>query len=139
MKLFDIIKQEYELQRQQAKQRLCLQNEDTQLGSIFRALQSTGKLSPEGDNQYIYDEYTEAINQRRFSTLSAGITYFEKYENYEVVSYECTRRIVHPADRNNDDVVEIVLTDGSDTITLWWLPKRNRLTYNHDEKENSND
>lgn len=139
MKLFDIIKQEYENQRQQAKQRLCLQNEDTQFGSMFRALQSTGKLSLEDDNQHIYDEYTEAINQRRFSTFSAGITYFEKYENYEVVSYECTRKIVHPADRNTNDVVEIVLTDGCDTVTLWWLPKRNRLTYNHDEKENSND
>lgn len=139
MKLFDIIKQDYEIRRHQAKQRLDLQNEDTQLGRIFRAFQSTERLSSEADNQYIYDEYTEAINQRRFSTFSAGITYFEKYKDYEVVSYECTRKRIHPSDRNNNDVVEIVLTNGDDINTLWWLPKRNRLTYNHDEKENSND
>ena len=133
MKLFDIIEAEYRARRDAAKQLLHLQTKSSELGDIFRKLQLRDEVSQSNEIQSEYDEYDSAIKERRFASYSHGIKYFEKYENYDVIHHQLTRKRVRPSDKNDQTVVVIQLKLNEDVTTLWWLPKRNTLTFDHEE------
>lgn len=139
MKLFDVIVEEYELRKAAAEQLLNLGHEDSELGRIFRNLRNHDKVAQRSESQYEYDEYSAAIRERRFSSYSTGVTYFKQYKDYDVISQEVTRKRIRPSDKNDQTVVVITLKYGDDITTLWWLPKRNVLTFSREEGDNIDD
>lgn len=139
MKLFDVIVEEYELRRAAAKQLLNLGHEESELGRIFRNLRNHDEVAQRSESQYEYDEYSAAIRERRLSSYSTGVTYFKQYKDYDVISQEVTRKRIRPSDKNDQTVVVITLKYGDDITTLWWLPKRNVLTFSRKEGDNIDD
>lgn len=139
MKLFDVIVEEYELRRAAAKQLLNLGHEESELGRIFRNLRNHDEVAQRSESQYEYDEYSAAIRERRLSSYSTGVTYFKQYKDYDVISQEVTRKRIRPSDKNDQTVVVITLKYGDDITTLWWLPKRNVLTFSREEGDNIDD
>lgn len=84
------------------------------------------------------DIYKCAILYHELPFTARGKCYHKKYDSYEVVSCRSFQRPFYKSQRIRD-VIELTLRKDDDIVSLWYIPERDKLTYNLDEGRPLND